>query len=260
MGRMSIIPGTAAISIPGAPKITMSDWERQIASIAGLRHVIDPAKLDADGNGRDRFSGATITSKNGAAATKIDTDAGFNNLPVIQLTENTGGLHLAPGTVTASCSFICVASIAAAARATTTSKNLLAAFDGAGVFQQSFRSASAGSLFFYGKNGDSVSNGISAANSPPADVAAVYGFSFDAETKQSAVLWQNAEVLNLVTHTLSPDITADLRWTYGGSASSFGWIGKLGMALIFDRAMHLPTMLPSFQSAVSLLKQHYALS
>lgn len=258
MGRMTVIPGTAAVTITGAPKITMTDWERQVANLPGLRHVIDPAKLDSDGNGRDRFSGAMISSKDPAVANKVAADAGFNNLPVIELSANTGGLNLAPGTVTPSCSFLCVAS-----RSGAGTRGLLNVFNTAGVFKQSFRLSSGNNLLLLPDNADPTVNSIigsTPGNIPATGAAGVWGFSYDAETMQSAVLWQGANALNLVTHTLNPVLTDDCRWSYGGSTGNLGWIGKLGIGLIFDRAMHLPTTLPFFQLGVSLLREKYALS
>ena len=43
MGLMTIVPGTTGIAPTNAPKIIMTDWERQICNLPGLRHVIDPA-------------------------------------------------------------------------------------------------------------------------------------------------------------------------------------------------------------------------
>ncbi|RVK37616.1 hypothetical protein [Sinorhizobium meliloti] len=259
MGRMSVIPGTSAISIPGAPKITMTDFERSIANLPGLRHVIDPEKLDVNCAGRDRFSGAIIAAKNTAVMSRIASDATFNNLPVVQINDATGGLRLAPGTVTESLSFVSVAMITSAARAEAAGHGLLNVTNGAGTYKQSFRTQNAGSLYFYADNSGNRST-ITSANFPAGDQVGIWGFSYDAETKQSGVLYGGGESISLWTHDIGPTNDLNDRYNYGGSDGSLGWVGKLGMALIFERAMHLPTMLPFFQSAVSLLKGRYGLS
>lgn len=259
MGRMTILPGTTGITLTNAPKITMTDWERQLANLPGLRHVIDPAKLDAVGNGRDRFSGARITSKTPAVTSKIASDPLFNNLPVFNLSASTGSLVLEPGTVTPSFTFMAVALIPAAARASSDGKNLMTVFDGATIYRENLRSTS-GALRFYSDNSDATANTINEPLAPPADVAQIYAISYDATLKQSGLLYSNATLMNLFTHAINPSLQSDSRWAYGGGNGGVGWIGKIGMCLIFDRAMHGTTLLPFMMKAVALLKQQYALS
>lgn len=259
MGRMVIIPGTSALSIQNAPKITMTDWERQVANLPGLRHVVDPDKLKSDGSGRDRFSGAPITPKGVGVNAKIDADPGFNNLPVINVTANSGGLYIGPGGVTQSVSFLCVASITAAARASAATKGLMNTVSDANVYRHSLRVVSGAALRFYSDNADTAYNVATTEYFPAGDVAGVWGFSYDAGSNQSALLYSDASLINLQTHLLEPSIAANDRYIYGGGGLTFGWIGKLGIGLFFDRAMHLPTMLPFFQQGVSLLKQKYGL-
>lgn len=259
MGRMTVIPGTSAITLSGAPKITMTDWERQIAALPGLRHVIDPAKLDSVGNGRDRFNGALITSKNPGVTTKAAANPLFNNLPTITFADKTGGLLLPKGTVTKSVSFIGAAMLAAG---NSGASNLLVSFIDT-AYQCSFRMNDLTALRLYPDNSDAIVNSIASPYFPPAGTAGIWAFSFDVETLQSAVLFKNSSgqsQFQLRTHTVAPTSTELSRWAFGGSAGTLGWLGSMGMGLIFDRALHMPTLEPFFWKAIQLMKTKYAVS
>ncbi|HCJ70631.1 hypothetical protein [Agrobacterium pusense] len=259
MGRMTVIPGTSAITLSGAPKITMTDWERQIAALPGLRHVIDPAKLDSVGNGRDRFNGALITSKNPGVTTKAEANAQFNNLPTITFADKTGGLLLPKGTVTKSVSFIAAALLSPE---NSGSCNLLTSFIET-AYQFSFRVNDLQTLRFYSDNSDTVSNTIVSPNFPAPGTAGIWAFSFDADTMQSANLFKNSSgqaQLLIRSHTVAPTATELSRWAFGGSAGTLGWLGSMGMGLIFDRALHMPTLEPFFWKAIQLMKTKYGIA
>lgn len=80
---------------------------------------------------------------------------------------------------------------------------------------------------------------------------------------QSANLFKNSSgqaQLLIRSHTVAPTASELSRWAFGGSAGTLGWLGSMGMGLIFDRALHMPTLEPFFWKAIQLMKTKYAVS
>ena len=147
-----------------------------------------------------------------------------------------------PGTVTPSFTFMSVALITSAAREVGR-QNLMMVFDGATTYRQNLRSTF-GSPRFYPDNSDAVVNTINEPFAQWADVAQINAASYHSVSKQSRSLYSNATILNLFTHAVNPSLKSSNRWAYGGRQRRVGWIGKIGIGLIFDRAMHSTTSLP----------------
>lgn len=259
MGRIAYLPGTTGVVIPGAPRILMTTAERTLARMPGLKHYIDPAKLDATGNGRDRFGGALITGRSATANAKIAAATNFNNLPVIEVAGAAGGLRLSPGSVSRSYTFLCVASISAAGIAAAVNKNLFLSMAASNDFRSVFNVNSSNVLSHKPLNSASGAVNVSP---PVADKAAVWCASYDFDTQEIAVISENGATTLTAIGTGRPEPTSAWYHEYGGGGAptNFAWQGRLGIAMIFDRALHRPLERPLLDNAIATLKQMYAIT
>lgn len=136
----------------------------------------------------------------------------------------------------------------------------MAVFDGNTNYRQSLCSANNREARFYPDNSDGTANTLIASLVPLADVAQIHPVSFDGNSKQSGLLYNNANKMNLFTHDIVPSIQVDSRWSYDDGSGDAGWIGKISLSLMFDCALHSAILLTLLMKPVALLKQQYALS
>lgn len=256
MSRIVTVPGTNRMILPGAPVISNTAWEREVANLPGLVHVIDPSKLDARGRGRDRMSQSLLSEHAASANAKNAANVIFNNLPTITVNA-TGGIEIGAGSVGASYTFVCASLLSTGVRGTSTVKNLLVSAVG-NSFGASLRSQS-GSLLYDAMTGGGTTQQIPAANTSLGGIAEIWSVSFDGGTKKS-MIGCNGILSAEGAHTTVYNPTTSSRWIYGGSAATTGgWVGDLGIALLFDRALHTSAMKPYYLRAIALLEEYYSI-
>ncbi|WP_157070216.1 hypothetical protein [Aureimonas frigidaquae] len=253
MGRIAVIPGTSGIVIPGAPLIQMSEFETRVARLPGLIHYVDPGKLDALGSGRDRMSGARVTSYR-PSVSRLATDAAFNGHPVLNFSAPDGDVRIAPGSVSRSFTWIIVATRPAASG----TRNLMSTTHSGG-FMSSLRYGGGGSVLGYFPLSSALGNTVSSGLPSVGDVS-IYGASYEYNTQQSALYLNSPTPVGLVTHTERPTVSPEMSWNIGGGGGvgpTLGYVGKIGAVLVFDRAMHLPNESPFMAEALSLLRARF---
>ncbi len=259
MARMSIIPGRLGITLPTAPKILMSDAERFIANMPGLIHYVDPGQLSADGRGRDLFSGSIITPQGSNSVTSSNAD--FNGKATLGVANGGSGISAAPGSVTKSYTVVTVARLATSRWDSPANSNLLLATTLSG-FIGGLRITNVNQVALIPADGIASTNTLSVGDSPARNEVAIYCASLDYDTKQSAVAYNNGLNFQLVTHSTVRDPIATDQWNIAKNpfSGTTGFPGDVGLTLIFDRALHMPTYRPFLDDLMSILRGAYGLS
>lgn len=239
MGIISTIPGTkfaapAGISIP-----SLSNFEREIASMPGLLHYIDPAKLDDHGNGRCRFTGAPIACYTPTLINKVVGSA-YNGRPVLRFTGTAGNLNIAAGTVTPSWTVVAVGALDAS-RYSGGKANLLSTRNAAN-YGMSFRSDDGNVMLVQPNMTVGVSQNASKALMPVSNTPGFWAASYNDVLKTSAI-WLNSDAPLSIGqgYTQNSIVGPEMSWNIGGDGSltaDFAWVGDIAFMLIFDRALH----------------------
>lgn len=259
MARMSIIPGSLGITLPAAPKILMNDVERYIANMPGLIHYVGPDRLSADGSGRDQFSGSILTPQ---GTNSVSTEnVAFNGRATLTTANGGSGISFSPGSVTRSYTVVTVARLATSRYDAPGYSNLFLSNKAVGTLIGGLRITPENRVALMPLDGSSTFNTLSVANSPARNQVAIYCASLDYESKQSALAYNNGLNFQLVTHTTVYDpITTD-QWNFAKNpfSGSSGFPGDLGLTLVFDRALHLPTYRPFLDGLMQVLRTEYGL-
>ncbi|ANV24810.1 hypothetical protein [Agrobacterium pusense] len=259
MGRMTVIAGAPPVALANAPKIIMTGFEKEVANMPGLLHFVDPAWLASDASGRDRMSGAIVTPR--GVNTKNASDSNFNGQATIKATTAASGVYLPQGAVTPSYTAIVVSRLDPDRYDAAQQAYMFAITGPNNEFRANLRSLSSHGRTFDPGNG-ATTNTIANTSAPGRGVVGMWGVSFDFETKQSALLYNNGADYNLVNHSAAYTPVAGDRWNIGCllGAGNSGWVGDMAIAVIFDRAMHLPTNRPYLDRLTSLFRSKYGLS
>lgn len=259
MARMSIIPGRLGITLPAAPKILMSGAETFIANMPGLVHYLDPGHLSTDGRGRDLFSGSIVTPQGTNVVTAVNAD--FNGRATLTAANGGSGVSFAPGSVSRSYTVVTVARLATSRWDSPANSNLLLATKLA-AFAGGLRVTSENRVALIPVDGISSTNTLSVADSPARNEVAIYCASLDYDTKQSAVAYNNGLNLQLATHPSVYDPIETDQWNVAKNpfSGTTGFPGDVGLTLIFDRALHMPTYRPFLDELMSVLRGAYGIS
>ncbi len=269
VGRMTTIPGVSAPAL-GGKRIVMSASDKLIARLPGLLHVFDPAVLNSYGAGKCRASGAPIRSMPpaGSAAgtlptpTRVAVDPAFNNKPTISFPSGDGDIRIGPRTVTPSFAVVVVASLAAAANATSGIFAQLMTTTNANVTGMIWQNVSTASFRADNLAGGTDYIGIASA-SVPLDTKAIWVFSYDDDARTS-IHWIANVTPGTRTGITTPALVGpSMTWNIGGSGGNStvnGWKGRIAKALIFGREMHSETYRPYLDDAVAALKEEFAIA
>lgn len=260
MGRMTVLSGAAGLSLPAAPKITMTEFEKAVANIPGLLHYIDPGRLKSNASGRDAMSGAMITSAGTNTITASSPD--FSNNPIVTTANGGSGISLAPGSVTRSYTVIAVGRLATARFDDPQYSNLFLSTTAENTFIGGLRVTPENRLGLMPQDGASTWNALSLALSPARGAKAIYCASLDYDTKQSAVAYNNGRAFQLGTHTTVYDPKATDRWSVARNpfSTASGFPGDMALVMIFDRALHMPTNRPYLDDLMTRLRTKFALT
>lgn len=239
MGVLTTIPGSKYAAPAGLSVPAVSAFEKEIAAMPGLLHYIDPAKLDADGNGRCRLSGAPIVCYTPALVEKV-TGAAYSGRPVLRFTGTSANLNIAAGTVTRSWSVLAIGSLDAS-RYAAGKANLLSTRNAAG-YGMSFRSDDGNGMKLVPNMSVALSQDIAESLMPASNYPGMWAASYDDDAKTSAV-WLNSDAPVAVAsgYSSASIVGPEMSWNIGGDGgltSDFAWVGDIAFMLIFDRALH----------------------
>lgn len=267
VGRLHTISNVDWSGLGLGPQIVVDELDMIINRMTGLVHYIDPARfMDADGNvfkkGRSRGDNGLFewTSDDLVVVT---SDAAFNGKPVFNFIDDDADMLGPLGTPTESFTIIIVASIAAARLAGVIGSYMAATYNpevnpnspptafGGEVAMQFALSAGPPKLMSVSPEVNTSGNAlnIDASLMPAGDVAAIWAWSFDADTGNSPATMTSEfyvnDALNPVgtklNHTQKPRVSDTTRWAIGWNqfGADTGWVGKYGRVLIFNRAYHV---------------------
>lgn len=256
IARMPVVIGAGQ-----GPKIIMSAYEKYVAGLPYLRHYFDPAKFGT-GLVRDRVTRAPFEV--GAGQTKIDADAAFNDLPVIQCTSaSTSGLRLPPGTVTNSFTFVGVGQLDAARFNGASVSHPLSAYN-SGHTAADLRVVGKALSFRPNSTGGSGIDILSVGDSPAEGEVALYICSFDFDSGEAAVGIDNGASYKIATLAGAFDYTQEgppagdeFYWHFFGNAGGTGWIGKFAECFELGAALHRPGFKPILDDLTGTLRERY---
>jgi len=242
------VPGTAGISIPGAPVITFTDYDRAIAALPGLTYYIDPANP-----GADRKAGAIYLPRSGDPLAGTVVSANMNNQAAWNLTANFSQFRLPKNSAKNSFTWLF-------AVYPTTAGNLGLVEEGANENLNKFWWHSATAMRFHSSNTGGVSSLISGV--APMNTRNVVGVSFDYTTRKSSILLAARTWAAEYTHSLAFDVEADpnARLVMGWGGGTNVMQGLIGDALYFDRALHLAPNAAVFAAARDALVAKYGIA
>ena len=260
IARMPVVIGAGQ-----GPKIVMTEYEEHVARLPYLRHYFDPAKFQSTGLTRDRVTRAPFEV--GAGQTKIDSDAAFNDLPVIQCTSaSTSGLRLPPGTVTNSFTFIGVGQLDAARFNGGSVSHPVSAYN-TGHTAADMRVVGKALSFRPDSTGGSGIDILSVGDSPSESEVALYICSFDFDSSEAAVGIDNGASFKVATLSgpfdygqEGPPVGADFYWHFFGNAGGTGWIGKFAECILIGAALHRSGFKPILDDLCGTLRSRYGLS
>ena len=244
------VPGTAGISIPGAPVITFTDYDRAIAALPGLTYYIDPANP-----GADRKSGAIYINRNNDPLASVTVSAEMNGLPAWNMVSNLLQFRLPKNS--ARNSFTWLLAIYA-----TTIGNLALVEEGANENLNKFWISSATAMRFHTSNTGGIFEQKAAGTVLPLNTRGIQGVSFDYATRKSSILFASGSWSPEYTHSLAFDVEADpnARLVMGWGGGTNVMQGLIGDALYFDRALHLAPNAAVFAAARDALVAKYAIA
>ena len=254
------VPGLYLTAAPGAPSIVPTAEEDRIARLPGLVHYIEPDRMTGSPlSARDRATPGHLIATTDATIT-LGAQAAYGGRQVLSKPNPNAPLALTEGSVTPSWTIIIAADIAAARYGAGSTTNLFGTRGLNGNIEANFRFASGGWTFEddYDASGGHV---LPLASGPLADVPAVWAISYDAATRTSRISLNSADVLSSYVHAnawVPP--TPSTQWLIGGTNfGSANWQGRLGRALIFDRAYHLEPYTALLAREVAALRTYYGL-
>ncbi len=244
------VPGTAGISIPGAPVITFTGYDRAIAALPGLTYYIDPANP-----GADRKSGAIYINRNNDPLASVTVSAEMNSLPAWNMVSNLLQFRLPKNSARNSFTWLL-------AVYPTTIGNLALVEEGANENLNKFWISSATAMRFHTSNTGGIFEQKAAGTVLPLNTRGIQGVSFDYATRKSSILFANRSWSPEYTHSLAFDVEADpnARLVMGWGGGTNVMQGLIGDALYFDRALHLAPNAAVFAAARDALVAKYAVA
>ena len=260
------IPVLTFTAAPGLPVITQTTEESRIANLPGLVHYFEPALLTGSPlTGKDRATPGHPLATD-AAGNTIGSEADYNDETVLIKPSALNPMIYDAGTIPTSYTVIIAADIAAAQKAADTTMVLWSFFEGTSL--KAVARLSGGDLYFVDNYAVSTTGGgrILKADTPAADTPAVFVFSYDLDTRTSFTGINTIETgltgVNF-THTLAAaDNNLSTQLAIGGGNPEIGadWVGRIGNAIVLDRALHLDPYRAIFAREVAAMKAKYGIA
>lgn|GEM_PF-5914496 len=182
----------------------------------------------------------------------------FNNHPVLSIAAGTSGLRLPPGIMTPSYTFVTEALLDFNRYDAQTTWEIFGVLNGATTpVYLTYNTANGITV----NQGDGNKNVTGAANVLARGQLHIRAVSFDAEALTSVQTLKDGSLFAF-THTSAYAPAVLDQWSIGSAAdnAAIGFVGKMGISLISDRAMHGPTLLPFMAAAMNLVKTKYAVA
>lgn len=258
---LKIIPGLTLTAAPNLPRITQSSEERRIAGLPGLRHFFEPSRLSGSPlSGKDRATPGHPVATPTAGIT-AGASASYGGRTVV--TKTAGQFAFAYDMMTAPESFTILTACDAAAAGGT----LWSFFNGSGSgsvakYALSWRS-DLGRLQFaenYASNTSPLL--LPVPDMPALNAPFILGVSYDRTTRESRMFVNDPTAKASITHTgTQPPIDGATQIAIGGlyQFGSAGWNGRIGRALILDRAYHDPAYLPLLAREMAAMRAYYGI-
>lgn len=238
------VPGTENLTIPGAPKVVVQDYEAKLAALRNLSFVIDPSTMTAAAEGKDRVSYQPYSLPVNASV--VASSSQLNNQPAIVLAAG-GRVLLGAGQQRATQTVLMAINVSAYNNKTAIFQTPLQ------VLLESTRVT----LATVSGGGELRTTGWT----PDLNKVLIMAASIDADTMESAFIACKTGAPTLYeqtqAHTAVMDDATALGRQFSVGRLSIGPAAHYGLILGFDAALHLPENRDTLDAAFDIMKEFY---